>query len=554
MAFTPSTFKPESFQPEEPGIVQKAGGVLDKVADLFIGRTRDVGELAVGGIGISKKQALASKRSDEIFEESQDLIRQARVEKDPDRKKALLDQSRELDFSGSNISRELEEANQKLIERANISEEDFRRSNLEFAARRGGAASVEQFALLAPGAKEVQAFQRAAQAKNVYAKMAAAGLIGGSTAGSIAATDPQSASFEESIKKGGEAAIKGFVTAAAITGAIDIGKAGLKVAGRTLKSLIPKKNVGNQMWANSLNVPARVARRLKPIETADEIGAQYGISGSLDDLEQINRRVTGDTGILTKMNRSAIGSIKEEVDVTKALEGARQYLDIDGVTLNDGVRRRLLNAVGDTVSASPGKLPGKANALDAFSMMQKLEAKGWEAMNKSTIHNPNLDAEAIGGAYLAAADEIAMILNQSSVDENVLAAVKTPEVQQGLAEISPELAKRFMRARSISDLRSLQAPFVRLQKMIDITNDYQFSTFAKNLRAQTNPLTRAANLVMESPTVQTGLGKTIARAEAGPIPTALSGLASLVSGPAAAVTSAAERAVPTAVGFVEGRR
>lgn len=261
--------------------------------------------------------------------------------------------------------------------------------------------------------------------------------------------------------------------AKAADAAKDAGKVistGAKVAEKGVLSGIKSKvqETPARMFAKAFSVPTKLAGRLKPVETADEIIKHGFGASSLDDLSRISGSVTGQNGVLTKTVRRAIGAIPKEVKTDNVLTSVRNMLD-DIPDLTDKESMKILNTV--IKSGKPGKLPGTMNALDAFDNVKHLEDIAYQYINSSTYLTKNLKHEQIGKALLAGADELKLQLDDAVQGFGILDNLKTPELMKQIADISPRLAEQVTSAKSIADLRKIQAPFVRLGQMINLTND-----------------------------------------------------------------------------------
>lgn len=223
-----------------------------------------------------------------------------------------------------------------------------------------------------------------------------------------------------------------------------------------------------RMFAKAFSVPTKLAGRLKPVDTADEI-LKHGFGAkSLDDLRGITASVTGPTGILTKTVRDAVGKIPKEVKTENVITSVKNMLD-DIPDLTDVEYKKIMNTVLN--SQTPGKLPGTMNPLDAFDNIKKLEDSAYQYINSSTYLTKNLKNEKIGRALLGGADELKTQLDDAVKGFGIVDTLKTPELMKQLQEISPRLAQQVVDATDVAELRKIQAPFVRLSQMINLTDE-----------------------------------------------------------------------------------
>lgn len=556
MTFTPkSGSKVTDFQPSSGALTEETADkktALEATADfvvnnpvsktLFKGVTGVLGPvLGTAELSTDLKKA---KELDELNRKSGELARMARTETNQDRKEELLAESRQLATQATAISDEISRTTDRAKDLGRVGDRELEMSNLEFATRRGVAAAGEVGAYLAPGASELKAVSNAAKTARILQKMKAAGIVAAPSGALLAATRDSekfdSDSFgEELAKRGGDAAIgaaTSFLTAAAVAGAIEIGKEGLKAGGRVVKNFIPKKNAG-RVYSNAFQVPRKIAERIKPVETGEEL-SELGITGSFDDLANQADEITGSTGTLTKINREALARTKTPIDAGEALEAARAAAD-DAVSIDTKQGNKIVAQITKYVKADPSLGVGESSAIDAFDAVQKLEKQGYFYMNKSTMLTPNPKYEEIGRVYLAAADALKTSIDKTQVDEAVLESLKTEAVRENLKNVSPKLAERFMNAKSMSDLRALQSPFVRLRQMIDVTDAYRATPFAQALAGNRGITARILDVASKTPNVTTAAGAALSKA--GEKPVALQSLFEILT--------KASGAVPTAAGI-----
>lgn len=238
---------------------------------------------------------------------------------------------------------------------------------------------------------------------------------------------------------------------------------------KSLLGKVGRKATGDsaaRTFAQAFTVPSKLAPRLKPVDTAKEL-LDYGVSGSLQKMKRTADLVTGSNGILAKATRDAVARIPGDVKIESAAGAARNALQ--GSMLDPQQEKKIVDTV--LRMDKPGILPGTMNPVDALDNVKDLERIGYQYVNSSTKLSPNLQNEQVGHAYLAAADEIKDSLERAVGNQDILTGLKTPALVKQLEAISPKLAQQFVGAKSLADLRSIQAPFVRLNQMIGLTED-----------------------------------------------------------------------------------
>lgn len=214
-----------------------------KVADFMgLGTTLKNINTIVGTPIVASRTNEFAKTSGDAFKQSQELIKQAKLEKDPAKKKALIDQSRQImqavDTEGFN------QRLQKDQETMGITEADLGRSNTEFALRRGAGQTAELASYVLPGAVGGPTSKISQRVLQAGAKGAIAGGLQG-TAG--AATESENLSDATGRIAGGTVA--GAVTGAVLQGVLETPQIAKEWWNKTAKSLGPK---AKELYATTL--------------------------------------------------------------------------------------------------------------------------------------------------------------------------------------------------------------------------------------------------------------------------------------------------------------
>lgn len=222
-----------------------------------------------------------------------------------------------------------------------------------------------------------------------------------------------------------------------------------------------------RMFARSFTVDKKLAPRLKPVDTAREL-MEHGVGGSLEKMGKTAAQVTGDNGILTKVTRDAVARIPGDIKVDDFMPAVRSSLD-QGALIGKSDEAQILRSIFKM--DRPGILPGTMSPVDALDNVKMLESLGYQFLNSSTKLSPNLKNEQMGKVYLNAADAIKDSLEKAVGSQDILQGFKTPQIINQIKQISPKLAEQFQNAKSLAEVRSIQAPFVRLNQMIGLTED-----------------------------------------------------------------------------------
>jgi hypothetical protein len=273
-----------------------------------------------------------------------------------------------------------------------------------------------------------------------------------------------------------------IVRGAASGGADDLAKI-LKPPVR--QSVSPSLETATNVALENFTVPRKTARWLKPKDTLQEVLQHNPKARNLDDLKYFSSQVTGKDGVVSGLSRKILSSVSDDVSVSNVLSKVQEFINKQATlkSNSDAITKEIFDFLPDNAT-------GKAKANKIFDSIQDLEAQGYQLLNSSTDLTPNLKNEQLGQVYLEAAARLKDSLDEGVKTSNAIQQFKTPEVLSRLSEISPRLAKQYQNAKSWNDLRRIQSPFVKLSRMIDITQNSQTAPFNNLARA----LTRNQNI------------------------------------------------------------
>lgn len=296
------------------------------------------------------------------------------------------------------------------------------------------------------------------------------------------------------------------------------------LATKTTDVLSGVGEIATKTFSSAFIIPTKRAKSLNPRLVADKM-LDYGVAGSFDDMSSVADKVTGSNGVLSKVTRDSIGSLSGGVDISHVLPAVKTTL-AKIIDLTAQEERKIILNIGGAEKTS--ETIGKMNPLDAYDMAKSLEAQGHQYLSTSTYLTKNLKAEQIGKAYLDAADEVMLSLEGMAKKQNILESFKTPEIISTLNEISPKLAKEFENAKTLTDVRHLQSPFVKLNQMIDLTEQAANSAFQSTGRQLAGRAT-------------TAVAGGVVGSSMGPLGTLIGTLGGAVFGPAAEAAIEAAR-------------
>lgn len=217
-----------------------------------------------------------------------------------------------------------------------------------------------------------------------------------------------------------------------------------------------------------------VARSTNPTETIGQL-ADYGITNP-QDAERIASAVTGSGGILNKAVARSVDKAGG-VDTTNLRRIAEDALQLNGVVEKDA--KSVMSVVDAQLRRLQGGPAGSLNPLadpnDALDVMRTLERRIADLNGKGG--NARLatgERSDQAKALQAIHDEIEDRLYRGAGADKNLSNVLTPEVREQLVSLKPNdknwqafVDSRVMNAKGIEDLRSAQAPFVRVGRIID---------------------------------------------------------------------------------------
>lgn len=278
------------------------------------------------------------------------------------------------------------------------------------------------------------------------------------------------------------------------------------ILSKAKKATVPTTTTASRMFVSNFIIPRKIASYLKPEETAKAILDYKLPASSIDDYSRIASQITGDSGILTNINRDALKYVPQ-ISVEEVMPAVRNFVEQQATLKSDkfNVLKDIRSYLPDITSKIQGGKIGFAQADDIFNSMQQLEKQGYQLINSSTDLSPNLRNEQLGKAYLGAADELGLTLDKGVKSSGIINQFKTSEVLNAIGQISPKLAKQFQNAKSYADIRRLQKPFVRLLRMNEITQNAQSSPFGRLTQAATRG--QGLGIFNQIPVLNTLLGR-----------------------------------------------
>ena len=451
----------------QPKATTKVPGI-QKVADfLGLGNTQRTGSSILENVGpssVGKRTDVEGSRSMAAYNKSNELIKLAKQEKDPVKKAALIEQSRQI-MQGSSVASDQfsQQLDQSQVNQG-IGDRELSMSNLEFAGRRGAGTAAEVGSYILPGAATGA---RAATAGGRIAQGAIQGAISGGLQG-VAGSAKEADTL-------GEAGLRTLLGTAAGTG---MGAATTGAGELATKAFKPKPGTAEFDLSSKLNV-TKQAKREGKLSAADRIRGSQFLKYKNKGNSQVNEaevaRVLDDIGLnynntdqlpsvsrsvssgLQDIKTSSLGTQKGSIDVAPIAEIYKKQAN--RAILPKGEADRIFNGLVQN-SVGPQGLKG-ASPLKADQLASEI---GKEA---SVYYSASRDIS--GRVVDPAKDHIYQGLNaaknyiRDQIDEKFASNISaTPEQISIISRYSPKLAKAIQnKSISMGDLNYIQAMLIR---------------------------------------------------------------------------------------------
>lgn len=475
--------------------------VVNAAGDIFMPTVKKMGLEIDTNRRMSPAISAANKEIDTAQVAVGQLLDQALKETDPNKKKQLLKQVQDIDASLQSNTKNLSTMG---MSESGMSQQDLANLStnpIPTALNQGIGAAGEVGSWFTPtgqAAKNANYGQKVLQGAKAGAKV---GFVRGVTKPT---EDPLSFS-----QRGINTAIDtgvGAGTGAAMQAVLNTPEA-IKNLGQGTK------NLGDKTIQSQYNLPRSVAKSNDVRGTVSKL-ADYGIS-NIDDIESVSPKVTGSNGAITKIQREVLGKTKESIDLAGVMDMADELAS--DPLIPKGQDSKFVNFVKKAIGKSLGKSGGAADmtnagAFEAFEAAQALEKQAYAFGGRNIQLTPN--EQALKSAYLQIASEIKTRLYEKTDNVAIQEIIKqNPKLIQQLYDISPELANDVFNSKTISELRSVAAPFVRGGIMTDVTNagaDLSVANWGGSVKGVgkmiQNPLNLAA-VPLSSNTVNAGAGQ-----------------------------------------------
>lgn len=268
----------------------------------------------------------------------------------------------------------------------------------------------------------------------------------------------------------------GTVMDLGIKGALKAGKVGLKA----ISSFIPQ-NPDVDTFKGIFTIPSKLYDKLNVDKSSKKL-VDYGFAGNLEEMSLKGKNAS--TKLLDARDL-IIDSFDGPVKLDGVQDAAQEVLTNRGISGLDKKQEKIVMATIRNFTDGSQEKFGETSAAKAFKASKALDDIGFEKLQGSVDATGTVVdkvAHAEGQAYLAASDYLKQQIDNISGGKEVIKEVMTPEYLSQLSEISPKLAEDASKVKSLSELRSLIAPFVDLDKMIKSTKRYSNTQGTKLLQ------------------------------------------------------------------------
>lgn len=225
---------------------------------------------------------------------------------------------------------------------------------------------------------------------------------------------------------------------------------------------------GNKLLASQYGtIDKPVMRETNPMDTISKL-ADVGILKPTD-AEKISHAITGSNGLLTQQVAKAVGSA-----------GKVSTGNIENVFSNalaeHGIEPNAASALRNTLDAQMAIIAKEGNSPQTvLKVMQNLEKRAANLEGRGGNYRQSTPERVDAANVLRSVrNELQDQLYNASGGNKNLAGVLTPELRNSLVQLHPKspqwknyVDNTIMKSKSIGDLRSAQAPFVNISKIIE---------------------------------------------------------------------------------------
>jgi hypothetical protein len=252
-----------------------------------------------------------------------------------------------------------------------------------------------------------------------------------------------------------------------------IGGAGAGVLNKVLgvgnlvsKAEEPLNATADKVLQSQYSGAGKVAlKNLKVAQVIPEL-AEYGVK-NINDVAPVAEKVTGQNGVISKLTRKAV-SLAGRVNTDGLLQKAEDLAadpSILGGQDNKFVAfvKKGLSSLYETGGPIENATSGNPSAT--FDLIKSLEGRAADLGSG----NASKADKALAGAYRQFAGELQdRLFTGAGADNVAIDLAKQPEFLKTLSDISPKLAEKAAAAKTLGELRSIAAPFVKGSQLAEL--------------------------------------------------------------------------------------
>jgi hypothetical protein len=220
------------------------------------------------------------------------------------------------------------------------------------------------------------------------------------------------------------------------------------------------------------------AKATNSVKTMQEI-ANAGFTKP-GDIERIADNITGSNGEVNKLVQALVANSKP-VNTYDGYDGKSidEFIDdsiarhaLDGINEGKAVKSQIKALFNSLESRRNGSVSMTDMPEDVMDVVRGLEAEAANYEGRSGMNYGTTTPDKLNAAKVL--KDVATLLKDRTFETADMERVMTPEVAEGLKSLAPgnkQWAKyvdeKIMTAKTPQDLRSVQAPFVNIKKIID---------------------------------------------------------------------------------------
>ena len=295
----------------------------------------------------------------------------------------------------------------------------------------------------------------------------ATGALRGATAGASISTG-RAIGQQKNLVEIGQEALSGAFTGGIIGGAFAGGAEAIKGLGGTIK------RTGEGLIQSQYTVPRTGAGALNPRETIQEL-SRYGFR-NINSVAEAAPKVTGDQGLITKLTREAVVK-SQPVDPSGLLQIADDVAKDPAMPLGQdtkfydfikkGIQGLYQTKSTGAYSAAQSQYLDPSKTFDFIQALEKKAAGITRGRAPYAIQQQDL---ALAGAYRSMAEELRLrLFSEAGGDKIAVEFARNAQILAQAKKISPQLAIDLSKIKTVADLRSLAAPFVRGSQIVNST-------------------------------------------------------------------------------------